>query len=272
MTEPDRRLVSSFSDRLPFLYQEKCAIIRENGAVVAVTEKGKTQIPAATIACLALGPGTSITQSALMALGECGCPVAWMGSNGIRFYSFSQPLSSSTNLLERQAELWANPESRLRIAHHLYARRFGPLNQVKSIDQIRGEEGLRTAVLYQQAAQNANLPWQGRQTDRPWDEQDAPNRAISVAMSCLYAVVGAACLSQGLALGLGFLHEGTPEALVYDIADLYRFDDIVPMALAWVREEDQQLESTIRDVCGSAFSVGQIGGRVIRDLREVLAA
>ncbi len=253
MTKPLRDLVGRWEDREPFIYLDKCHVHRKDLAIVAVNEEGEIQIPAAQIGVLMLGPGTSATQPALQALGECGCPVAWTGMNGVRLYSFSQPLSGSTVRLERQARLWVDPVRRREAARHWLELRFGEPIPGQTLDEIRGQEGLRMATAYARAAETRGRAWSGRQTDRPWEEQDDLNRALSIAMASLYAVAGAAVLGMGLAPGLGLLHGGDPFSFVYDVADRFRLSLAVPVAFDHAAEG----EGAVRAAMGETLREDQ---------------
>ena len=71
--------LTRFDDRMSYLYLEKGRIEQEAGAVAYVTEKWRVPIPAADLALLLLGPGTSITHAAVCNLADCNCTVAWVG-------------------------------------------------------------------------------------------------------------------------------------------------------------------------------------------------
>jgi CRISPR-associated protein Cas1 len=57
---------------------------------------------------------------------------------------------------------------------------------------------------------------------------DMANRCISSATACLYGITEAAVLTAGYAPAIGFIHTGKPLPFVYDIADLFKFDKIIP--------------------------------------------
>jgi CRISPR-associated protein Cas1 len=56
------------------------------------------------------------------------------------------------------------------------------------------------------------------------------NQCISAATSCLYGITEAAVLAAGYAPAIGFIHSGKPLSFVYDIADIIKFDTVVPKA------------------------------------------
>lgn len=76
------------SDGLSYLYLEHCVINQKYKAVEAIDkENGRTMLPAAALAVLMLGPGTSISHEAVKTLCDNGCSVLWCGEEGVRLYS-----------------------------------------------------------------------------------------------------------------------------------------------------------------------------------------
>lgn len=267
--KPDRSAVLKFEDRTSFLYLEQRAIRKQDDAVVAENEEGTLPIPAAALGVLMLGPGTSITQQAVMALSQCGCPIAWVGEEGVRLYGFGQPLSGDTRLAERQALLCAHEVTRADAARQLYGRRFGVEAKGISIEQMRGMEGGITAARYSELASAAGAEWSGRETDLPWDELDEANRALSAAHACLYAVSAAAVLSQGLNPALGLIHRGDPWSLAFDMADLYKLSLAAPTAFAEAAKGGGQLESRTREAMRDAFRKERLMEKLIADLKAM---
>ena len=93
-------------DGLSYLYLERGRIEQKHKAVEFVDrEKGRTMIPAAALAVLLLGPGTSITHAAIKALADNGCLVVWVGEDGTRCYAQGGGETRKAYHLLRQAEL-----------------------------------------------------------------------------------------------------------------------------------------------------------------------
>lgn len=59
-----------------------------------------------------------------MLLAECGSTVVWVGERGVRYYAHGCSLSTSSRLLEAQAEKVSNRNSRLAVARAMYEMRF----------------------------------------------------------------------------------------------------------------------------------------------------
>lgn len=69
-------------DGLSYLYLERGRIEQKQKAVEFLDKaQGRTMIPAAALAVLMLGPGTSITHAAIKSLADNGCLVVWVGED-----------------------------------------------------------------------------------------------------------------------------------------------------------------------------------------------
>lgn len=80
-------------------------------------------------------------------------------------------------------------------------------------------------------AKQFGVQWSGRDYDaEDWGASDLPNRCLSAATACLYGVTEAAVLAAGYAPAVGFIHTGKPLSFVYDVADIYKFETVVPVA------------------------------------------
>lgn len=52
----------------------------------------------------------------------------------------------------------------------------------------------------------------------------------------------AAILAAGYAPAVGFIHTGKPQSFVYDIADIFKFETVVPVAFRIAAKNPQQPE------------------------------
>ena len=94
---------------------------------------------------------------------------------------------------------------------------------------------------YRQAAEQFGVKWEGRNYDPDdWDKADPLNRALSAANACLHGIVQAAIITAGYSPAIGFIHTGKALSFVYDIADLYKVEMIVPLVFEVVAESEQQ--------------------------------
>ena len=169
----------------------------------------------------------------------------------------------------------------------MYALRFKEEPPARrSVDQLRGIEGARVKRLYETLAKKYRVPWKSRRYDpADWSDADTPNRCLSASTACLYGVTEAAVLAAGYAPAIGFLHAGRPQSFVYDIADIFKFDTVVPIAFRVAglalkpdgRGRDgvaaaRDPEGAVRRACRDNFRETGLLSRLIPTMEEVLAA
>lgn len=75
-----------------------------------------------------------------------------------------------------------------------------------------------------------SLEWARISAD-DFEDGDMVNQALSAGNVCLYGLAHAVIFALGCSPGLGFIHVGHENSFVYDIADLYKVEIIVPLAL-----------------------------------------
>lgn len=178
---------------------------------------------------------------------------------------------SSANLL-KQAALWASPIARLAVVRRMYERRFDEtLPEGLSLKQLRGREGIRVRETYAAASLKYNVEWTGRLYKRgEWASASPVNRALSTANACLYGVVHAAILSAGYSPALGFIHTGKQLSFVYDIADLYKVDVVIPLAFEIAGSYLSDLERSVRLACRDRFRDTDLLEHIIPEIAAVL--
>ena len=260
-------------DGLSFLYLEHGRIEQKHRAVEVIDkEKGRTMIPAAALAVLMLGPGTSITHAAVKSLADNGCLIVWCGEDGTRCYAQGGGETRKAYHLLRQAELASDAEKRLEVVARMYRYRFGDrLQPGLNLLQIRGLEGQRVRQTYARASQEYGVPWHGRRYDRRnWSGGDAINRALSAANALLNGLCHAAIVSGGYSPALGFIHTGKQLSFVYDIADLYKVDVTIPLAFRAVAESTESVHGRVRLACRQAFKEHRLLQRILPDIEHLL--
>lgn len=224
------------SDRITFLYLERAVVHRDQNAITVTDERGVVHVPAATIACVLLGPGTNITHQAMMLLADSGTSIVWVGEEGVRYYCHGRPLARTSRLLDAQAQLVSNQSSRLAVARQMYEMRFPGEDVSKlTMQQLRGREGARVRKAYRACAEEFGVEWRSRSyKSDDFDASDDLNQALSAATACLYGVVHAVVVALGCTPGLGFIHTGHDRSFVFDVADLYKVEIAVPVAFSVV--------------------------------------
>lgn len=262
-------------ERVSMLFLEYGEIDVLDGAFVLLDKNGvRTQIPVGSVACLMLQPGTRISHAAVVLASRTGCLLVWVGEAGVRLYAAGQPGGARADRLLYQAQLALDPEARLKVVRQMYKIRFGDdPPQRRSIEQLRGIEGARVRSMYQMLAQQYGVKWEYRNYDvHNWGTGDIPNRCLSAATSCMYGVCEAAILAAGYAPAIGFIHTGKPQSFVYDIADLFKFQTVVPIAFKIAANEKVDIERKVRLACRDAFREWNVLRDIIPFIEEVLAA
>jgi len=272
MAVNDLHILPKFRDGWSYLYVEHCKIDKEDQAIAFHDKNGKVPVPCANLALLMLGPGTSVTHSAITVLADHGCLVAWCGEEGVRFYaSGTGETRNSLNFLH-QARLWANPDMRMKVVRNMYQLRFGEtLLPDLTLQQIRGMEGARVRDSYAKASKETGVPWSGRNYQRSnWNNADSVNKALSAANSCLYGICHAAIVSTGFSPTLGFIHTGKMLSFVYDVADLYKTEICTPIAFKATAEGSSDLERRVRIDLRETIKSSHLLERIIDDIETVL--
>jgi CRISP-associated protein Cas1 len=260
-----------FRDGLSYLYIEHGKLEQQDQAIAVYNAEGVTAIPAASLSTLLLGPGTNITHSAIKTLAANGCSVFWVGEEMVRFYAQGTGETRSSRNLLRQAEAWADRKLRLEVIRQLYTLRFPePLSDNLTLQQIRGMEGVRVRDMYAKSSRETGVPWKGRNYKRgEWKDADPINRALSSGAACLYGLCHAAIVSAGYSPALGFIHTGKQLSFVYDIADIYKPETLIPVAFSMVAESDQEIERRVRKALRDNIKELKLLERVVDDLHHL---
>jgi CRISPR-associated protein Cas1 len=274
------RALPKLRDSVPYLYLERGRLTQTRNGVEFENEHGRIAVPVASLACLMLGPGTTVTHRAMVTCARSACAVTWTGQAGVRFYASGTGATRKAYALQEQARLHADPALRLAVVERMYRVRFAePLPGGITIEAVRGHEGARVRRAYRAAAARFGVPWRGRRYDLgDWDAADVPNRALSAASACLVGVCHAAVTAAGYSPGLGFVHQGLALSFVFDVADLYKMELAVPVAFAAAREaldadatgRPFKLEQTVRARMRQALRNLRLPGRIVPDVRAVL--
>ncbi len=262
-------------DRVSVLYIEKGNLDVLDGAFVVVDKTGvRTHIPVGGVACLMLEPGTRVSHAAVTLASRVGCLLVWIGEAGVRLYASGQPGGARADRLLYQARLALDDSARLNIVRKMYAIRFQEEPPARrSVDQLRGIEGARVRKMYELLARQYKVTWKRRNYDHTsWGSGDLPNRCLSSATACLYGICEAAILAAGYAPAIGFIHTGKPQSFVYDIADIFKFETVVPIAFKVAAKKSYNPERDVRIACRDAFRQSKLLKRIIPTIEEVLSA
>jgi CRISPR-associated protein Cas1 len=263
-----------FRDRWSYLYLERGRLDQDATGLVFHDAAGNTPIPIDQVSLVMLGPGTTLTHAAVKALAANACLIAWVGEDGVRLYAHGSGGTFSSRRLLRQAQLFCDERQRLAVVYRMYQKRFpGTPLEDKTIEQVRGMEGLRVRRAYQELAAAHGITWEGRSYDQDdWFKGSAANRALSAANACLYGVCHAAIVAAGYSPAIGFIHTGKLLSFVYDVADLYKTEVTVPVAFRLAATVTSGLESAVRRECRKAFHAARLMDGILPDIAEVLDA
>lgn len=267
-------------DRAQLVFVERAQLDVQDGAFVAVNSDGtRTHIPVGGLAGLMLEPGARISHAAVALAARTGTLITWVGEAGVRLYSAGQPGGARSDKLLWQAAIALDPQARLRVVRRMYEIRFGERPpERRSVDQLRGIEGVRVRESYALLARQHGVAWERRRYDpQDWDAGDVPNRCLSAATACLHGLAEAAVLAAGYAPAIGFLHTGKPLSFVYDIADLWKLDTVVPEAfrVAGLHARgrlEMSPDRAVRLACRDAFRRSGLLARIVPQIEEVLTA
>jgi CRISPR-associated protein Cas1 len=262
-------------DRVSMIFIEYGQIDVTDGAFVVIDKNGvRTHIPVGGVACIMLEPGTRVSHAAAALAARVGTLLVWVGEAGVRLYASGQPGGARSDRLLYQAKLALDDTARLKVVRQMYEFRFGEKSpERRSIEQLRGIEGARVRKMYELLAQRYGLKWEKRQYDpNNWDRSDVLNKCVSAANACLYGITEAAVLAAGYAPAIGFIHTGKPLSFVYDIADLFKFNTVVPVAFQIAAHKPQEPGRAVRLACRDVFRREKVLARIIPTIEQVLAA
>lgn len=272
MIRPELQELPAVRERLTFIYLEHCTLNREDSAITIRDEDGVTYLPAAAISVLLLGPGTSVTHRAVELIGDAGVSMVWVGEHGVKYYAGGRPLTHRANLLIKQAKMVSNQKEHLNVVRRMYQLRF-PNEDVGGLtmQQLRGREGSRVRAAYRAASKKYGVSWDGREYKvGDIDESNAVNQALTIGNACLYGLAQAVVFALGCSPGLGFIHVGHENSFVYDIADLYKAETVIPLAFELAAQGQEDILRLMRRGMRDIFASKRILERMVKDIHYLL--
>ena len=263
-------------DRNSMIFVGMGRIDVKDGAFVVIDEVNgeRMHIPVGSVVCIMLEPGTRVSHAAVKLAAQVGTLLIWVGEAGVRLYAAGQPGGARSDKLLYQAKLALDETLRLKVVRKMFELRFGePAPERRSVDQLRGIEGARVRKTYDLLAKQYGVEWRGRRYDpKDGEKGDVVNQCISAATSCLYGVTEAAILAAGYAPAIGFIHSGKPLSFVYDMADIIKFESVVPEAFKIASKNPRSPDREVRIACRNIFRESKLLNRLIPLIEEVLSA
>lgn len=269
--------ITRVKNKISFVYVEFAKIEQHEYGINIVQGSKETHIPITTINVLLLGPGTTITHSAVGNIIDSGCTVLWIGRDFRKFYAqgVGNTTHSSKNLLI-QAKCYADSKKHIDVVRKMFSLRYPDVNlKTKSIAQMRGMEGVRVKKTYEDYAHQYGISWTGRSyKDNQWDEQNTVNKCLSIANNLLYNICLGAIISMGFSPAIGYIHTGDMMSFVCDIADLYKEKISIPVAFEIASKYqyvDAYVESELRKKCREKIVEHKLMKQLTMDLDYIFS-
>ena len=234
-----RESLPQVTDKYPFIYLERGRLEIDDSSVKWIDcEANVVRLPIATLNCLLLGPGTSITHEAVKVTAQANCSICWVGEDSLLFYACGQSPTADTRNMREQMKLSADPKKSVEVARRMFARRFPEADLAgKSLKEMMPMEGFRIRVLYEQKAQEYEVGWKGRSyAPGKFELGDITNQILTACNAALYGILSSAVHSMGYSPHIGFIHSGSPLPFVYDLADLYKEQLCIDLAFSLTLE------------------------------------
>ena len=230
-----RENLPQIKDRYPYIYLEHGRVEVDDSSIKWVdSESGTVKLPVAVLACLLLGPGTSITHEAIKVLAAANCTVMWVGEDSLLYYANGISPTTNTKNLLRQLKAASDPKMSIEVARRMFARRFPGIDlSKKTLAEMMGMEGVRVRQLYFQKAKRYNVEWHGRKFQPgAFSQSDTTNRILTACNAALYGILCSVVHSSGFSPYIGFIHSGCPLPFIYDLADLYKAELCIDLAFS----------------------------------------
>ncbi len=265
----ENKMLPYVKDRFSFLYIEYAKIVQDEFSIAAYQSNKKTIIPLAMINAILLGPGTSISHAAVKNVADAGCTIIWCGKDLKYIYSTGLIVSEYSKNLIIQAKCYSDTQHHIDIVRRMYQIRYSDICLDKfSIQQMRGMEGKRVKSLYKSEAEKYGINWEGRSYDtEDWESGSPINKFLSIGNSLLYGICQAAIISFGFSPGLGFIHNGGARSFVFDVADLYKEQVIIPTAFEIAAQNGN--EEDMRLACRKNFVEFGLMKKISNDLSSL---
>ena len=269
MGKTERQLIPRSDDRISFIYIEKARVEQTEYIIQVARGRTVSELPIATIGAIFLGPGTTITHEAVKTICDVGCSLIWCGMEQWRFYAAGVPGTSSSKNLLRQVRYHESKTLHMQVVRLMYKMRYPDEHlSRKSLDELRGIEGVHVKELYEELAMKYEIQWSGRSYKvNDFKEQDTINRALTTAHQVLYGIIRSVLHLTGFSSAIGFIHTGKMDSFVYDMADLYKEKISIPIAFETVSKNLADLDSAVREAMREKVLEFRLLKQIVKDLK-----
>lgn len=240
-------------------YVEHSKIVKVDDKVAYTKDQNSKEfffaIPYANVAVLLLGPGTSITQSAMHHLVSEGVLVGFTGGNGFPIFSGSLSEYRPTDYCREWIKKWENEKWKMHVAKSFQRKRIelvnenwpkylkeddieNKINEVGEIfklgiqksvskENLLGYEANYAKSLYKILANHYSIKF----TRKPQEKLDLTNELIDSHNYYAYGIAGTCLWTLGIPYAYPVLHGDTRRgALVFDLADIIKDAFLLPIA------------------------------------------
>ena len=253
---------------LSTLYVEHGVVRRKDNTVEILNKDDRVNVPLEQISQIQLGPGTSITYSAVDLLAKHKVSVQWCKQEH-KMFCYATENRKSTNLL-KQCKLFSDESSRIVVASKMFEKRFG-FEPGTSIESLRGLEGIRVKNAYKELADKYNVLWNGRNyVPGHFEKSDLPNQMLTLVNQYMYGVCNSVIVQMGLSPAIGFIHTGYMLSFVYDISDLYKIDIAFDMAFQAASFLTADNKSLLTKLFNERMSEEKMNVRIVKDIKDLL--
>jgi len=261
--------------KLPYAYIEMGRLCVKDSSLHYINEVTDNVIPIGRVEALFLGPGATITHSAIKLCSWSNCTVVWVGEDISKCYAVSSCSAKSSANFLKQIYLYEHKKPLLIKRYTM--KRFGRsffLGKI-SENKIRGIEGALMKKVYIECAKKYGIPWSGRMIHGEWDKQTLYNKSISICNSYLYGICSAVLNTLGYSPALGLLHTGDMLSLAFDMADLYKINISIPLGFEIARDyrdkkiPDHIVEKELRKRALLRFQGSKFLTQILNDVNEI---
>jgi len=269
-----RETLPQVKDKYPFIYLERGRLEIDDSSVKWIDcDANVVRLPIATLNCLLLGPGTSVTHEAVKVMASSNCGICWVGEDSLLFYAGGQSPTADSRNMREQLKISADPKKSLEVARRMFGIRFREIDLTgKSLKEMMGMEGARVRLLYETKGEMYGVGWKGRNyTPGMFELSDVTNKILTSCNAALYGILGSVVHSLGYSPHIGFIHSGSPLPFIYDLSDLYKEDLCIDLAFSMTLEMGGEYD---RQKVAASFRQRVLAldllGKVAQDIKDVL--
>jgi CRISPR-associated protein Cas1 len=267
------------------VYVDRARVFVSDDVVVYDAGEGSVlsewNIPAANVAVLLLGTGSSITDAAMRRLAENRVLLGITGTGGVPLLMGSMDEYRPTERLHRWITVWMDERRRLVAAKSLARHRIKMLRgrtthprligsraaligvcqrferaveAAGSVPELMAQEGNFAKTIYALHAAAFNLQWTGRDSGRK-TKKDRPNAFMDHGNYLIYGSAAVALWCFGISPSLAVTHgQSRAGGLVFDLADVLKDSFVLARAFDSVasgKDEVAFRAALIEDIRGA---------------------